>query len=117
MTEFSDLSRLPDDEDYWKRLEERVVTGLHAPASGRFQATPEWWAPLARRAYALGALAAAAAIATLLLLPASSDAPAPSPTGILRPPEDPAMLAVLSAPEPPALTTLMLPPARSEPNE
>jgi hypothetical protein len=115
MTEFPDLSRLPDDEEYWERLEARVLAGLGAPGA---LPPAEWWAPLAGRAYALGAVAAAAATLALLLLPPRSVEPSAPPTGILRPPvDDPELAAFLSAPEPPTIGALMLPTDGRGPND
>jgi hypothetical protein len=108
MTEFRELSKLPADQEYWDRLEARITGELapavHALASGR----PDWWAPVARRAWALGGLAVAAGIAALLLLPPRSPEDA-IPTGLLRiPDDDPALIAFVSAAEPPPLVSLMI---------
>lgn len=111
MTEFRELSRLPTDQAYWDRLEARItgelVPAVHALASAR----PNWWAPVATRAWALGSLAIAAGIAALLLLPPRADED-PAPSGLLRMPAgDPALIAFVSAVEPPALASLMFPSA------
>jgi hypothetical protein len=108
MTEFRDLSKLPEDPAYWDRLEARIAAEL-APAVHRLAARkPSWWAPVATRAWGLGGLALAAGLAALLLLPARASE-ARSQTGLLRvPDDDPAMIAFVSAPEPPSLVSLMI---------
>ena len=106
MDDYRELSRLPDDEAYWDELEARVMSGL----GPRVARTAEWWAPLATRAYALGAIAVAAGVAALLLVPGRSAAPPAVGAGLFRmPDDDPAFVAVLSAPAPPLLGTLLLP--------
>ena len=113
MTEFKDLSRLPDDPEYWNRLEARITAELGPSVRALAAARPGWWAPVATRAWGLGGLAIAAGIAALLLLP-SRASEATSPAGIFRVPDDPAMVAFVSAPEPPPLASLMIPSSRSD---
>lgn len=111
MTEFRDLSKLPTDQQYWDRLEARITGELGPAVHALASARPNWWAPVATRAWALGSLAIAAGIAALLLLPprAAEDS---VPTGLLRmPTDDPALIAFVSAEEPPALASLMFPSA------
>jgi hypothetical protein len=108
MTEFRDLSKLPADEEYWDRLEARITGELAPAVQALTSARPNWWAPVATRAWALGSLAIAAGLAALLLMPprATEDS---VPTGLLRmPADDPALIAFVSAAEPPALASLML---------
>ena len=110
MSELHDLSKLPKDPAYWARLEARISAELLpvvAELPGR-EDRKEWWTPVSTRARALGSLAAAAVLAALLLLPPREADPAPSPTGLLKPPNaDAATLEVVSAPQPPALASLL----------
>ncbi|MEX2283805.1 MAG: hypothetical protein WEE89_15070 [Gemmatimonadota bacterium] len=105
MSEYRDLSRLPEDQAYWDDLESRVMAGLQDEI---IPAEPAGlWAPLAGRALALGGLAAAAALAALLLVPARTTQQVMT-AGLLRLPEnDPMVAAFVSAAAPPSLTTLM----------
>src|SRR5262245_14821624 len=111
MSEFPELSRLPKDPSYWNRLESKLATELSQAVRALAGARPEWWAPLARRAWALGGLAAAAGIAALLLVPPRTPATTP-PTGPLKLPADPVLVALL-APRPPALASFLIPLAGS----
>jgi hypothetical protein len=111
MTEYRDLSKLPDDAAYWDVLESRILAGL-AVRSGA-DAAPGWSSPLASRAWRLGGLAAAAVLAALLFTPGRS-APAAGGWGLVSLPEgDPALHALVSAPAPPPLAALLLPGAGS----
>jgi hypothetical protein len=110
MSEHPELSRLPTDEKYWEGLEARILASLEI---GRepVRDNAEWWAPLAERAYALGALAVTAAVAALLL---SSSTREPASAGLLRlPDEDPQLAGLLSAESPPSLVNLVIPSRRS----
>ena len=108
MTEFRDLSKLPADQEYWDRLEARITGELAPAVHALTSARPNWWAPVATRAWALGSLAVAAGIAALLLLPPRA-AEESVPAGLLRmPDDDPALIAFVSAAEPPALASLMM---------
>jgi len=108
MTEFRDLSKLPTDQEYWDRLEARVTGELAPAVRALASARPNWWAPVATRAWGLGGLALAAGIAALLLLPPRT-AENPVPAGLLRmPADDPALIAFVSAAEPPTLASLMM---------
>lgn len=102
MTDYRDLSELPDDDAYWQSLEasvmERVGTGAGAKDA--------WVQPLVRRAPVLGWLAAAG-LAALLFLPRMRDVHA-DPLPFLEFPDDPLAAAFL-APSPPALATLLIP--------
>jgi hypothetical protein len=105
MSEYRDLSRLPDDQAYWDALESRVLAGLQ---DERAVQPAGWSAPLAGRALGLGALAAAAALAALLLVPARATQQVMT-AGLLRLPEnDPMVAAFVSADAPPSLASLML---------
>lgn len=109
MTDFRELSRLPEDERYWRALEERIVGEL-APVVHDVATTGAAWSDgLAANALRLGALAAAAGIAALLILPARAvDREVPA-AGLLRLPEDdPALVAMLTADAPPALASLLI---------
>jgi hypothetical protein len=107
MSEYPDLSRLPEDPAYWNDLESRVLAGLHTGEAVEVIEQDGWLAPLATRALAIGGLAAAAAIAAILLLPARSPAPL-AVGGLLRMPDDPIVAAFVAAEAPPALTSLLL---------
>ena len=113
MSEFRELSKQPKDPEYWNRLEARITAELGPLVRALPETRPEWWAPLATRALALGGLAAAAALAALLLVPPRARPAAPT-TGLLRLPDNPALIAFVSAPEPPKLASLMIPSSRSE---
>ena len=110
MSELHDLSKLPKDPAYWARLEARISAELGpvvAALPGR-EDRKEWWSPVSARAWALGSLALAAGLAALLLLPPREADTAPSPTGLLKPPNaDAATLEVVSATQPPALASLL----------
>jgi hypothetical protein len=107
MSDFRDLSELPDDEAYWDGLEQRIVAGLGPRVPARSDA---WWTPLAARAWTLGGLAAAAAIAALLLMPARDEArPVTESSLLLLPNSDPAFVTFVSAPGPPTVGSLLLP--------
>ena len=112
MRELRDLSKLPADPDYWVELEARV----QERAVGAVGAVgPGWWAPLASRALGLGGLAIAAGIAALLLVPPRTRVSAAPQSGLLRLPDDPAMIAFLSAPAPPPLASFIILESRSKP--
>jgi hypothetical protein len=113
MSEFRELSKLPDDQAYWNTLEARITAELSPEVRSLPLARPDWWAPLAKRAWALGGLAAAAGLAALLLVPPRARPAAPS-TGLLRLPDNPGLIAFVSAPEPPNLASLMIPSSPSE---
>jgi len=112
MSENRGLSRLPDDPDYWERLEARVLETatprLRAAAgSGR-----NAWTPLAERAGALTGLAVAATIVAMLLVPARPNATSPAVPALLRiPHDDPTLAAFLTSPAPPSVVALVLPDA------
>ena len=108
MSEFRELSKLPKDPEYWDRLEAKITAELGPLVRALPETRPEWWAPLATRAWALGGLAAAAGLAALFLVPPRT-APAAAPAGLLRLPDNPALVAFVSAPEPPSLAALMVP--------
>jgi hypothetical protein len=113
MNEFRNLSKLPEDPQYWEDLEARVMADLGSPVRGTAVEIPSWWSPLAVRAWGLGGLAAAVALAALLLAPGRS-VPGSSAAGLLSLPEgDPVLEALVSAPAPPSLASLMLPENRS----
>jgi len=112
MNEFRDLSRLPDDPEYWKALESRVVSGLGETngairGGGTAATAPGWWSPLEAGALSLGATALAALLAALLLLPPRAATQA-TPMLLLTP-ADPALLALIVAPSPPSIASLVLP--------
>lgn len=110
MSELHDLSKLPKDPAYWARLEARISAELGPVVASLpgHEVRNEWWTPVSARAWALGSLAVAAGLAALLLLPSREADPAPSPTGLLMPPNaDAATLEVVSAPQPPALASLL----------
>jgi hypothetical protein len=115
MSDMRELSRLPNDPEYWAALEARIVTGLPPRVESVSRAQDGWLEPLAARAWGLGVLAAAAVVATLLLVPRrTTDASA----GLLRlPQEDATFAAFVSAPAPPSLGSLVLPPVRGDENE
>lgn len=115
MSEFPELSKLPDDPDYWTALEARVLAGLPpgphtaATAGGHGRAAAGWWSPFETGAPGLVATALAAVLAALLLLP-----PRPALEGaeMLLAPADPAGAAIIAAPSPPSLASLVLPASR-----
>lgn len=111
MTEYRDLSKLPDDPAYWAALESRI-TGDLAPAlrsAALARTTGGWWAPVARRAGVLAGLAVAAGIAALFLIPPRPPAAPLSPTGILRPPSgDPLITAFVTSAAPPGIASLII---------
>lgn len=109
MMDFRELSRLPKDPGYWKGLEERIVAELGPRVRDAAEARAGWWAPLAARAWSLGALAAAAGLAALLVLPPRAAERQASPAGLLRLPEDdPALAALLAGSEPPELASMLV---------
>jgi hypothetical protein len=112
MSEFRKLSKLPSDPGYWDRLERRITGELGAEVRALPDARPEWWAPLARGALAIGGLAAAAAVAALLFLP-PRPAATPSTTGFLRSPDNPTLVAFFASSEAPPLATLLVPAGRT----
>jgi len=116
MTDFHDLSKLPDDAAYWHGLEARVLENATPLLCKASSTRPGVWAPLAERAGALGGLAFAAALAALLLVPPRPVSPAAGAPGLLRiPQDDPTMAAFLSSGEPPPVVTLVLPDSRRRP--
>lgn len=107
MTEFRDLSRLPDDPAYWEQLESSITGSLAPLVRAGAESRQTWWSPITRQAWALGGLALAAALAVLLLAPPRRD-DGPSATGWLRPPESaPAVTAFLASERPPSVATLL----------
>jgi hypothetical protein len=112
VSDFRDLSRLPDDARYWEGLEARILADLRGRPDA-VPAAPRWWAPLAARAWALGGVAAAAALAALLLAPGRTEA-GPAAAWPLRPPAaDPAFEALVASPAPPSVASFLLPASRS----
>jgi hypothetical protein len=106
MTEFRDLSRLPDDPAYWEQLESNITGSLGPLVQAGAEAGQGWWSPITRQAWALGGLALAAALAVLLLAPPRDREP--SATGWLPPPRnDPAVTAFLASDRPPSVATLI----------
>lgn len=105
MSEYGELSSLPEDPRYWDALEQRVLAGL-----GERAAPPlPWWAPLAARAWTLGGIAAAAAIGCVLLVPPRREPPSIVSVGLLQLRGDAALLAQAA---PPAVFSM---PVREEP--
>jgi hypothetical protein len=112
MSEFRELSKLPDDPEYWAALEKRVLAGLPAephavaPPGGPGRNAVGWWSAFETGAPALLATALAAVLAALLLLP-----PRPATEGgeLLLTPADPAGASIIAAPSPPALASLVFP--------
>ena len=144
MSEYRDLSRLPDDDAYWAALESRITgelgprirEGASDPGGApvalggardardvRVRDDAGWWAPLEQRAWRLAGLAIAAGLAAVLLLPrdpspSSTDAAgtiALGPAAFLLP-TDPALAAPLASARPPSIATLVLP-AEGAPRE
>jgi hypothetical protein len=115
MRELRGLSKLPSEQAYWDQLEARISAELEPGAPSLPVTRSGWWAPVATRAMALSGLAAAAGLAALLLVPPRTRNEAGNPAGLLRLPDDPAMIAFLSAPEPPSLGALMASLPRSTP--
>jgi hypothetical protein len=110
MSDFRELSKLPDDPCYWSDLETRVLSELGPAVRERVWETEGWWAPLAKRAWVLGGLALAAGVAALLLMPPRSVNGRAVPAGLLRvPATDSTVISFVSAPAPPPLATLVLP--------
>ena len=113
MNEHLELSRLPEDPEYWDGLEARILESLRTPLPALGD-DAEWWAPLAARAYALGAAALAAGIAAALLLPAPSQSE--DVETLFRPPAaDPTLISPFAADTPPSIGQLMIPVTRSNP--
>jgi hypothetical protein len=111
MTDYPPLSKLPEEQSYWDDLETRIMADLRPRVRAASERRPDWWKPLAARAWGLSGLAVAAGIAALALVPARGLEPETSVTGILRlPDDDAAVTAFLSAPAPPALASLVLAP-------
>jgi len=111
MSEFRDLSGLPDDPEYWAALESRVLagldTGLHAVPAPRDAGGPAgWWSPFESRAAKLVATAIAAVVAAILLLPPRRAESAPP---LLLAPTDPIGASIIGAAAPPALGSLVFP--------
>jgi subtilisin family serine protease len=114
MTDFRDLSRLPDDPAYWAELEARMLaaTGDVGAATG---AVRPWWSTLGQRAGTLVGLAAAAGIATLLLVPARPAVEAvPAVTMLGSAIADPTLARFVAAPAPPAIANLLVDPSRED---
>ena len=130
MSEYRDLSKLPDDDAYWSALESRI-TGELGPRIRDARVTTAlgsddagWWAPLERRALRLAGLAIAGGLAAVLLLPRDPSPEIPDaalaaalrgPTAFMLP-TDPALAAPLATAGPPAVATLVLP-AEATPRE
>jgi hypothetical protein len=116
MTEYRDLSQLPEDAGYWDALEARVL-GAARPRIGRSaSASRSVWAPLAERAGALVGMAAAASLAALLLVPARPGTTPTAVSGLLRvPTDDPTLTFFLTSAEPPPVASLVLPNLRRNP--
>jgi hypothetical protein len=55
MTDYRELSRLPKDRGYWTGLEQRMARELSPVLRDRARTRATWWAPLAARAWKLGA--------------------------------------------------------------
>ena len=69
MNEYRDLSRLPDDPQYWDELEARILAHAGTPPVVPAAAATSWFAAYA---WPLSMVAAAATIAVLLLTPPRS---------------------------------------------
>jgi hypothetical protein len=122
MTDFRELSRLPEDRAYWAGLEQRIASELSPLLRDAARARARWWAPLAARAGGRGAAAAAAGPAVALLIPpravqqqaAAAGLPRlsgddPALAALLRlPVDDPALAALLAGSEPPELASILM---------
>ena len=111
MKKLRDLSRLPEDQGYWDRLEARIAGKMGRRAAGQL----DWWSPLATRAMGLTGLAAAAGIAAMLIMPPRAQDRRVNPTVLFRLPDDPTMKTFLSSPRPPSLASLLASLPRSNP--
>jgi hypothetical protein len=108
MTEWRDLSHLPEDSGYWNDLEKRIMSELGPQVRAVPATAPHWLAPLAARAWGLTGLAAAAAIAALLLVPPRKEQRVS--VGLLTlPGSDPSFTSFVSASSPPPVGALLLP--------
>jgi hypothetical protein len=103
------FSRLPEDQEYWSGLTERIVDDA-APRLTEFgQADTRWWSEIARYSTVLAAGAAAAVVAVLMLMPAMDGAEAPirSQNAFGLTPADPIAVALVSEETPPSVGTLI----------
>lgn len=116
MTHPDHLSRLPDEPEYWERLQSRIEGAVLADlADAGASANRAWYAPLARRAWLLSTVAAAAAVAVSFLprdgTPSAEAAPAPM---LIPPSAESAQLSPLMTREaPPGIAELLVTTAQS----
>jgi len=109
MSDWRELSRLPESSEYWRALQRRIG-GAASPELAAQRAHQRW----INRGLAGGVLAAAACVAALLLAPpASSDGQVSLEAGLA--PADPLARELLSSPEPPPVGGLLVTYARLEP--
>jgi hypothetical protein len=103
------FSRLPEEQEYWRGLTDRIVDDA-APRLAEFrQADTRWWSEIARYSTVLAAGAAAAVIAFLMLMPARDGAEAPtrSQNAYGLTPADPLAVTLVSEETPPSVGTLI----------
>jgi hypothetical protein len=111
MTGLRDFSNLPDDAAYWDELEARIMAELGPKVRAGESRSVEWWAPIARRAWSLGGLAAAAGIVALLFAPARHHDAYALTHGLLQLNTSDARLEpFVTSTSPPPIAALVLPP-------
>ena len=98
------MSRLPQDQEYWERLTDRVVaTTYRKVAKG-------WWRDVGRFAWPLTIGAAAAVIVALIWRPGIGGQPVQDSAGATLyglAPADPLAVVLLTAATPPTVATLI----------
>jgi hypothetical protein len=108
------ISRLPEDDAYWERLTDRLVTDAAGRLSAYRRARTRWWHGLARFSTPLFVGAAAAVIAAVLLLPELADdlTGSTSPAAVYGlAPDDPLAALFLTSEDAPTMAMLLATPA------
>ena len=98
------MSRLPQDQDYWERLTDRVVATTHRKAA------QGWWHDVGRFSMPLAIGAAAAVLVALIWRPGSGREPVQNSSRATLygfAPADPLAALLLTSTTPPTVATLI----------
>lgn len=103
------FSRLPEDQEYWRELTEKIVEDAAPQLSTFGKNQPEWWSEIARFSTLLAAGAAAAILAFFTLMPSGGAAATavPSVDAYGLAPSDPLAVTLVLEETPPTMGTLM----------
>lgn len=103
------FSRLPEDQQYWRELTEKIVEDAGPQLSMFGKNEPEWWSEIARFSTLLAAGAAAAILAFFALMPygGAAETVVRSVDAYGLAPSDPLAVTLVSEETPPTMGALM----------